>query len=283
MTDALKEMVDAFRQRLTSPIIGSTIFAFIVVNWQPIFYVLFADKKVLKRFEYWTDYWSKDVDYWCAFFLPLLIGIGYAVIAPLIALLSALVTRWPKEQLRLHTDRSAYNVALAKVNHSLGLERRREDLIASRLRQQESLGDIVDQKEREDFKSGLDESDVVTNQPDLSIFDKLDVDVASDEREMDQWKRDNLSEYMSLAELSDTLPSLEFIVRVTSMRDKEDSRDPYGINNQVDALLDLHANLTMQENEYLLAGDEKNASKVSSSMFSTANKIKAMYRDIEFF
>lgn len=148
--DALKDIFTAYSQRIRSPIIGSVILAFIAVNWQSVFYVIFADKGVLSRFEYWDMY----TDFWTVLMWPVLIGVTFAVLSPFISLVGAWLAKWPTEQVRLIAVRSADRVEKEKQRLAGELV---DKTIDTTVEQQERLQTIEDDSVREALQKQIDE------------------------------------------------------------------------------------------------------------------------------
>ena len=54
MVDFLANLWNAWLQRMRTPFIGSITLSFIAINWQPIWYLLFADKPVSDKFDFFN-------------------------------------------------------------------------------------------------------------------------------------------------------------------------------------------------------------------------------------
>ena len=52
MLDIFKDSAEAWLQRVRSPILGSAALLFFAINWKPIWYLVFADKPVLEKLDY---------------------------------------------------------------------------------------------------------------------------------------------------------------------------------------------------------------------------------------
>lgn len=133
--DWLKELLEAHNQRIKTPIIGSIILAFIAWNWQAIFYVLFANAPVEDRFQYWERVTSDST----LIFIPITLGTAFAISIPFISFISAAIVKTPINELRKLNQKSAHELALERVAQQQDLEKWKEDLIASALKQQEDL------------------------------------------------------------------------------------------------------------------------------------------------
>ncbi|NDW53286.1 hypothetical protein [Aliiroseovarius sp. PrR006] len=96
MTDFLKDVFDAAQSRIRSPFIGSIVIVFLAINWQPLFYLLFADKPVRARFLYF----EANTDNWSLYVYPPILGFLVAFAAPWLKLLGAWIASRPVRLLR---------------------------------------------------------------------------------------------------------------------------------------------------------------------------------------
>lgn len=168
--DWLKDIYDAYNQRIKSPIIGSVFLAFIACNWQPIFFVIFADVSVEDRFQYWERVTSDST----LIFIPVALGTAFAISVPFISFISAAIVVGPTNELRKLVERSSHEVALTKAEHQQELEEKREELIASKLRQERELGLVEDEETRQEIKREIDEQDYSIDSRSPSYASPLD-------------------------------------------------------------------------------------------------------------
>lgn len=108
--DVLKDAAEAFTQRIRSPIVGSIIFAFVIMNWQPIWYLLFADRPVRQKFIFFdanTDFTSV--------YVPILSGIAMAIAMPWITYWGAWIAQVPIRRLRKLQSDEAHELELQKI------------------------------------------------------------------------------------------------------------------------------------------------------------------------
>lgn len=150
LLDAFKDILSAYSQRIKVPIIGSIILAFIAVNWQSIFYVIFSGKSAIKRFEYWDTY----TDWLSVMAWPILIGVTFAILSPFISLVGARLAEWPTEQLRLQAVRSAHNVEKEKKRLADLLI---DQVIETTVEQQEKVQSIDNAGTREVVRKRIDD------------------------------------------------------------------------------------------------------------------------------
>ncbi|MEH6739573.1 MAG: hypothetical protein V7695_13625 [Sulfitobacter sp.] len=92
MTEYLKQIAEAWGDRIRSPILGSILIFFTLTNWQALFYLFFADKPVRAR----LYYFDANTDNWSLYGIPLIAGILSAIAVPWITLLGAFIAKMPR-------------------------------------------------------------------------------------------------------------------------------------------------------------------------------------------
>ncbi|WP_341233357.1 hypothetical protein [uncultured Sulfitobacter sp.] len=138
MTEYFKQIVDAWGDRLRSPVLGSILIFFVATNWQSVFYLFFADKPVRAR----LLYFDANTDGWSLYVIPLLGGVVLAVAIPWITVAGAQLAKFP--QARLHALQSSEALKRRIVEHGLkaqeeeARERRKIDA-AKRLDEAENM------------------------------------------------------------------------------------------------------------------------------------------------
>lgn len=101
MRDLFEQWVEAWSERIRSPVMGSLAIAFIVSNWKPLFFLLFAEAPVWLRIQYFEHHTDANSLVW----YPLVAGAIAAFLIPWITLGGAWVARLPKFLLhRLQQD-----------------------------------------------------------------------------------------------------------------------------------------------------------------------------------
>lgn len=124
--EAVKEMLDALAQRIRSPIIGSVAVVFAVVNWQPIWYLLFADRPVRQKFLYFNN--NTDI---CSLYVwPILIGIFFAITAPWLKYAGAWFASKPVFMLRNLQNAEAHKLQMAEFQREVARERGKAEISA---------------------------------------------------------------------------------------------------------------------------------------------------------
>jgi hypothetical protein len=96
LLDFIKDSTEAWLQRIRSPIIGSIALAFVACNWKPIWYLLFADQTVTRKF----IYFDMNTSAWWLYFWPIVIGLAIALASPWIKLVGSWVAANPTRKLR---------------------------------------------------------------------------------------------------------------------------------------------------------------------------------------
>ncbi|WP_179335334.1 hypothetical protein [Winogradskyella costae] len=79
MKDIIKSFLDASRERIKNPLIGTFIISWIAINWRPIMILLFSDQKVENRIDYIITHYSSFQTY---FLVPFIIALIYVIILP---------------------------------------------------------------------------------------------------------------------------------------------------------------------------------------------------------
>jgi len=137
----IKDVFEAFQNRIKSPIFGSISLAFIGINWKALFYLLFSnDLSIAERI---TLFESKtDILTLLAF--PILLGTLIALIMPFINFAAAWAVSWPTTQRRLLGIKSASDSLSAREELA---EQRNKTLSAIEAQDIERIKS--DQKKRE--------------------------------------------------------------------------------------------------------------------------------------
>lgn len=117
MLEFFKEGAETWLQRVRSPLIGSVALSFLAINWQPIFFVIFADVPVLERF----SYFDCETSIVTLVLLPVLVGLLIGLATPFVNYFGSRIAKNPVEKLRLLQAESADSVLKRKAE--LGAER----------------------------------------------------------------------------------------------------------------------------------------------------------------
>ena len=154
--ESLKEIFDAMNSRVRSPIFGSIAIAFLVINWKPIYYLLFANESVEIRFEFF----DANTTLLTTVFWPPVIGIAFAVASSWIAFFSAWIAETPTTKRKLLQTKSADRVLTEKLR----LEQTRKKFLAAEekalieeAKRDEEVQEIKDPTAREQLEERLDQ------------------------------------------------------------------------------------------------------------------------------
>lgn len=147
--DAIKDISTAFLQRIKSPIFGSIILAFVVINWKPIFYVIFSNKNVEGRFIYWDKYWAADTYCMHAIFGPLIVGIVYSLLSPWVSFYFA---KWIKSAVGKHRE-----MQVQEANKIRKIENESAEVLITAAEQKERVDKLQNDKERKDLQKQINE------------------------------------------------------------------------------------------------------------------------------
>ena len=133
----LKEYIDAWSSRLRSPIAGSILVSFLVINWKPLYYLLFSEYPAAVR----IGFFELNTDSTSLILKPVFFGILLAVGLPWINLVGAVISRLP---IRL-AKYLIVDEAMKSRIHKLELESHFEDEQA-KLKAAKEIGAIEDER-----------------------------------------------------------------------------------------------------------------------------------------
>lgn len=150
MTDALKEIISAFSQRIKSPFIGFIALAFLIVNWKPVFYLVFSGKPALIKFEYF----DQNTHWMNLYILPLVLGVLSALASPYITLIGAIWAERPINERRIRSAMAANRISVLK-NQSLEETNRAVASIIESGKQDAEVSKISDKKIRETIQGQI--------------------------------------------------------------------------------------------------------------------------------
>jgi hypothetical protein len=159
MTEYLKQIAEAWSDRLRSPILGSILIFFTLTNWQALFYLFFADKPVRAR----LYYFDANTDSWNLYLWPVLGGVLLAVIVPWVSFGGAFLSKLPRAYLhevqssealkrRIYEHRMKSDEEDAKAAEEEARERRKIDA-AKRLNEAEEVSTELKSEIEEERKS----------------------------------------------------------------------------------------------------------------------------------
>lgn len=120
-----KELLEELASRSRSHFFGSIALSFLAFNWQPLYFVIYANVDIIDRFEYFNH----DVRLW----QPIIVGILLALAAPILTLFGSIwaqnfTTRMKKSQnaaaddIQKHKDKLRQKRATATVERGQELD-----------------------------------------------------------------------------------------------------------------------------------------------------------------
>ncbi|MCW9042714.1 MAG: type IV secretion system protein [Pseudopelagicola sp.] len=153
----LKELYEAWGARVKSNVLGSTIVAFIFVNWKALFFIAFADVRVVTKF----NYFDANTSLVTLALLPVLIGFTLSLGLPFINDWAHRVVSEPVSRVRSRDDEFSHR-RLKKKNAWAEERNREQEIYANKLLKQAQIeqeidSTIHDQEKRENLKRSLDE------------------------------------------------------------------------------------------------------------------------------
>lgn len=150
------EIFDTFQSRVRSPIFGSIAVAFVIFNWQPLFYLVFENAGATDKFNFFeanTTVKSKYV--W-----PIIAGLIFATSAPWIAFASSWIASKPTLLLRAHQLRQRNETKTLEL--SLKIQREKQfaegaaELTKKALERSEKTEEIEDPQTKEDLQKQIE-------------------------------------------------------------------------------------------------------------------------------
>lgn len=151
--EGLREIIDALGQRFRTPFFGYFALAFTLVNWKPLFFVLFSDQPVEARFSFFDITTST----YSLLTLPFVLGVGGALVAPWLSFLGALWAEWPTTKRRMRAVRAAATLASEKARLQQIESKNIRDLIESAKAQDTAQREITDDRIRDDLQKQIDD------------------------------------------------------------------------------------------------------------------------------
>ncbi len=151
MTEYLKQIAEAWGDRIRSPILGSILIFFTLTNWQALYYLFFAGKPVRAR----LLYFDANTDNLSLYGIPLFAGLVSAIAVPWVKFIGAWISSGPSRRLRHleHDEGQAFRIyklnadateSEAKARLEEANERRKIDA-AQRLKEAGELGSELEE------------------------------------------------------------------------------------------------------------------------------------------
>lgn len=88
VTDLMGNIIDAFKQRVSSPIVGTFFFSWLIFNWRLVYYFVMSDEGVTQKIKHIELNYLElpNTLYW-----PLLLTIAYIILFPLVVNISNMI------------------------------------------------------------------------------------------------------------------------------------------------------------------------------------------------
>jgi hypothetical protein len=151
----MKEILEAFRTRISSPLFGYLIIAFFAINWKAIFYLLAGEVPTLERIEYFES--NTTINTLLTF--PLIFAVLGTSIYPWINYLFLYICKKPTELRNRIQVQSEHSLLLEKQNleqvRTSSLADREKELIERAIRDKE-LENIEESDEKKKIKSEIE-------------------------------------------------------------------------------------------------------------------------------
>lgn len=124
MVDALKDGMTAWLERVRSPIAGSIVLAFVAVNWQPIWFVIWSDVEATERFLYFDE----NTNWQTLYLWPVIFGFLLGILGPWLRWFGSLVANYPTKKYREIEDKQASDLRIDAIARSIEEQNKRTDL-----------------------------------------------------------------------------------------------------------------------------------------------------------
>lgn len=296
ITEVLENIFDSFKNRLKNPFIGTFTISWLIINWKPVYFVLFSKNNV----EYKIDYVSMCfTNYWMILFWPSISTIFYMLFVPYINLYFEKGTKHST----LERNRIRKNDKVTELNHEADIliaeinrdHRKTEALEANNnalaaKESQKQIDQITklynDEKDKlSDMQSGyLDQIKSIEDRNKIAI-QKLQADLNSISK--DRYEKD-----MKLKELNSELN--EKILEISQLKEYENFNKSSTKSLQ-DMIADLEKKLDNQIKAKIIAKDKETESSrifndkikhleksLSDEMLKNNNIVKDYKEDIDF-
>ena len=182
MTDFMKNVFDAWGERIRSPIIGSVLLAHLSFNWSSYFYLFFAETDAPKRIAYFQD----NTTLWTLFVYPGITGLIIAFVIPYVTWFGAILSRTPKRWLSDVQEDEASKKRIRKLKaETAELEERKKHELAKRRYaaelQAEAEKDIID------FNKRLKMAEDVSSETKDEVLKLREVATANERQELGEY------------------------------------------------------------------------------------------------
>lgn len=146
--------MEAMLSRVRSPLLGSAILSFTVINWKVLFFIIFSDNSAIDKFSYFDQHTSV----WTLLYGPVLAGVVLGLASPWIGLFGAWAASQPVQRQRILADRLASERLFqrAKLARARELEQAvLEETLIDRAKRDQQIDSIDDVNRREEVRSQI--------------------------------------------------------------------------------------------------------------------------------
>lgn len=152
----VKELFETIDSKIKSPILGSVLFAFVLLNWKALFFLVFAKVTVLEKFIFFDENTTPIT----LIVVPLLVGILISFLNPWVKLIALNLTKKPIQNFRI----TQMHLANERLIEKQKLEKARNDLLASKentlieaAKRTEEIGKIENTQIREELSKSIED------------------------------------------------------------------------------------------------------------------------------
>ncbi|MGB0959617.1 MAG: hypothetical protein ACPGVK_05130 [Halocynthiibacter sp.] len=137
--DVFSEMFKAFQARVTNHVFGSIVFVFLALNWQPVYYVLFADVSMLERFTYFNE----ETTALTRVLFPITFGILIGLAAPRIKLFFDKIVNAPIQEGKVLRENNAHDLEVLKITNEEDRKSKQADAAFQLAEKKQKISDVI--------------------------------------------------------------------------------------------------------------------------------------------
>ncbi|HQF30515.1 MAG TPA: hypothetical protein PLJ34_03630 [Hyphomicrobiales bacterium] len=152
--DSIKELFDAFSQRIRSPFFGYIAIAFVASNWKPLAFLIFGDVPIAER----IAHFDTETTYRTLAVYPIVAGIIAAVASPWFSYFGAWLAKKPVTLRKTLEVRAASEVARLRSELRESANKEVDELIQSALKQDAQLRKIENEQLRDELQKQISAS-----------------------------------------------------------------------------------------------------------------------------
>ncbi|MEO0382935.1 MAG: hypothetical protein AAF234_05210 [Pseudomonadota bacterium] len=141
--DSIKDLFEAFAQRIRSPVIGYILLMAVLFNWKAFFFLFFSGDPAIDKFAFFDD----NTNGWSLLGLPLIAGILAALLTPWVNWAGQVAVQKPMMMQRTRNAQAAHEIALLRAKHK-NAENSMVDELIQAAKQDETVLQIEDPEVR---------------------------------------------------------------------------------------------------------------------------------------